>query len=132
MKSIFIPKESQCTGPIFNTGISIASSLLCFCPFIPNHAFDALPTLPAGIPITDPRYFSQMSLQELAHILRSDNETPMPMLQERHQVLTSSHFFYFSWLLLKNNLVSVTKKLASALKRIMVEHSGASSRLFNM
>lgn len=29
-----------------------------------------------------------MSVQELAHILRSDNETPIPMLQERHQVLT--------------------------------------------
>lgn len=42
-----------------------------------------------GIPITDPKYFSQMSVQELAHILRSDNETPMPMLQERHQVWTS-------------------------------------------
>uniref|UniRef100_A0A674MUJ3 Queuosine 5'-phosphate N-glycosylase/hydrolase n=2 Tax=Takifugu rubripes TaxID=31033 RepID=A0A674MUJ3_TAKRU len=41
-----------------------------------------------GIPITEPKYFSQMSVQELAHILRSDNETPMPMLEERHQVLT--------------------------------------------
>lgn len=42
-----------------------------------------------GIPITEPKYFSQMSVQELAHVLRSDNETPMPMLQERHQVWTS-------------------------------------------
>nr|XP_020458021.1 UPF0553 protein C9orf64 homolog isoform X2 [Monopterus albus] len=41
-----------------------------------------------GIPITDPKYFSQMSMEELAHVLRSDNETSMPMLQERHQVLT--------------------------------------------
>ncbi|XP_059194176.1 queuosine salvage protein isoform X2 [Centropristis striata] len=41
-----------------------------------------------GIAITDPKYFSQMSVEELAHVLRSDNETPMPMLQERHQVLT--------------------------------------------
>ncbi|KAK5871102.1 hypothetical protein PBY51_004001 [Eleginops maclovinus] len=41
-----------------------------------------------GIPITDPKYFSQMSVEELGHVLRSDNETPMPMLQERHQVLT--------------------------------------------
>ncbi|XP_026177478.1 queuosine 5'-phosphate N-glycosylase/hydrolase isoform X1 [Mastacembelus armatus] len=41
-----------------------------------------------GIPITDPKYFSQTSVEELAHILRSDNEAPMPMLQERHQVLT--------------------------------------------
>ncbi|XP_055367976.1 queuosine salvage protein isoform X2 [Betta splendens] len=41
-----------------------------------------------GIPITDPKYFSQISVDELAHVLRSDNETPMPMLQERHKVLT--------------------------------------------
>ncbi|KAK5909835.1 hypothetical protein CesoFtcFv8_003728 [Champsocephalus esox] len=41
-----------------------------------------------GIPITDPKYFSQMSMEELRQVLRSDNETPMPMLQERHQVLT--------------------------------------------
>ncbi|XP_053726136.1 queuosine salvage protein [Synchiropus splendidus] len=41
-----------------------------------------------GIPITDPEYFSQISMKELEHVLRSDNETPMPMLKERHQVLT--------------------------------------------
>ncbi|XP_053277666.1 queuosine salvage protein [Pleuronectes platessa] len=41
-----------------------------------------------GIPITDPKYFSKMSVEELGHILRSDNETPMPMLQARHKVLT--------------------------------------------
>uniref|UniRef100_A0A3B4WDU3 Queuosine 5'-phosphate N-glycosylase/hydrolase n=1 Tax=Seriola lalandi dorsalis TaxID=1841481 RepID=A0A3B4WDU3_SERLL len=41
-----------------------------------------------GIPITDPKYFSQMSVEELGQVLRSDNETPMPMLQERHKVLT--------------------------------------------
>ncbi|XP_029367213.1 queuosine 5'-phosphate N-glycosylase/hydrolase isoform X1 [Echeneis naucrates] len=43
-----------------------------------------------GIPITDPKYFSQMSVEELGHVLRSDNETPMPMLQERHKVLTEA------------------------------------------
>ncbi|XP_078141221.1 queuosine 5'-phosphate N-glycosylase/hydrolase [Centroberyx gerrardi] len=41
-----------------------------------------------GVPITDPKYFSQMSMEELGRVLRSDNATPMPMLQERHQVLT--------------------------------------------
>lgn len=41
-----------------------------------------------GVPITDPKYFSQMSVEELGRVLRSDNETPMPMLRERHQVLT--------------------------------------------
>uniref|UniRef100_A0A3P9Q210 Queuosine 5'-phosphate N-glycosylase/hydrolase n=1 Tax=Poecilia reticulata TaxID=8081 RepID=A0A3P9Q210_POERE len=41
-----------------------------------------------GVPITDPKYFSQMSVEELGKVLRSDNETAMPMVQERHQVLT--------------------------------------------
>ncbi|XP_056447598.1 queuosine salvage protein [Gadus chalcogrammus] len=41
-----------------------------------------------GVPITDPEYFSRMSLEQLRHVLRSDNTTPMPMLEERHQVLT--------------------------------------------
>lgn len=41
-----------------------------------------------GIPITDPNYFSKMSLQDLEHVLRSENATPMPMIKERHQVLT--------------------------------------------
>lgn len=40
-----------------------------------------------GVPITDPKYFSQMNVEELGRVLRSDNETPMPMLRERHQVL---------------------------------------------
>uniref|UniRef100_A0A3Q1ILQ5 Queuosine 5'-phosphate N-glycosylase/hydrolase n=2 Tax=Anabas testudineus TaxID=64144 RepID=A0A3Q1ILQ5_ANATE len=44
--------------------------------------------LEEGIPITEPKYFSQISVEELGHVLRSDNETPMPMLQERHKVLT--------------------------------------------
>uniref|UniRef100_A0A3Q2UQ55 Queuosine 5'-phosphate N-glycosylase/hydrolase n=1 Tax=Fundulus heteroclitus TaxID=8078 RepID=A0A3Q2UQ55_FUNHE len=40
------------------------------------------------VPITDPKYFSQMSVEELAQVLRSDNDIVMPMIQERHQVLT--------------------------------------------
>ncbi|XP_058245980.1 queuosine salvage protein [Hemibagrus wyckioides] len=43
-----------------------------------------------GVPITDPAYFSQMSEADLAHVLRSDNDTPMPMLKERHQALTEA------------------------------------------
>ncbi|KAL0979694.1 hypothetical protein UPYG_G00188340 [Umbra pygmaea] len=43
-----------------------------------------------GIPITDPAYFSQISVEELGHVLRSDNNTFMPMLEERHQVLTEA------------------------------------------
>ncbi|MCI4381171.1 hypothetical protein PGIGA_G00248570 [Pangasianodon gigas] len=43
-----------------------------------------------GVPITDPAYFFQMSEDDLAHVLRSDNDTPMPMLKERHQALTEA------------------------------------------
>ncbi|XP_053480342.1 queuosine salvage protein [Ictalurus furcatus] len=43
-----------------------------------------------GVPITDPAYFSQMSEADLARILQSDNDTPMPMLKERHQALTEA------------------------------------------
>lgn len=42
------------------------------------------------MPITDPAYFSQMSEADLARILRSDNDTPMPMLKERHEALTEA------------------------------------------
>ncbi|XP_062854689.1 queuosine salvage protein [Trichomycterus rosablanca] len=43
-----------------------------------------------GVPITDPSYFSQMSEADLAHVLRSDSDTPMPMLKDRHRVLTEA------------------------------------------
>lgn len=43
-----------------------------------------------GVPITSPSYFSQITEAELAHVLRSDSATPMPMLKERHRVLTEA------------------------------------------
>lgn len=49
-----------------------------------------LPPFLIGVPITDPAYFSQMSEADLARVLRSDNDTPMPMLKERHQALTEA------------------------------------------
>lgn len=42
------------------------------------------------MPITDPAYFSQMSEADLGHVLRTDSDTPMPMLKERHQALTEA------------------------------------------
>uniref|UniRef100_A0A8C6T7F0 Queuosine 5'-phosphate N-glycosylase/hydrolase n=1 Tax=Neogobius melanostomus TaxID=47308 RepID=A0A8C6T7F0_9GOBI len=44
--------------------------------------------LDEGVSITDPEFFSHISLEKLRHVLRSDNDTPMPMMEERHQVLT--------------------------------------------
>ncbi|XP_028821172.1 queuosine 5'-phosphate N-glycosylase/hydrolase [Denticeps clupeoides] len=43
-----------------------------------------------GVPITDAAYFSQMSVEDLGTVLRSDNATPMPMLPERHAALTEA------------------------------------------
>lgn len=44
--------------------------------------------LDEGVPITDPVFFSQMSVDDLGKVLRSDSGVPMPMLLERHQALT--------------------------------------------
>ncbi|XP_063050407.1 queuosine salvage protein [Engraulis encrasicolus] len=44
--------------------------------------------LDEGVPITDPDYFSKISLEDLARVLRSDTEVPMPMLAERLKALT--------------------------------------------
>lgn len=46
--------------------------------------------LDEGVPITEPQCFAHIGLEQLRHILRSDNDTPMPMIQERHQALTEA------------------------------------------
>ncbi|MGH0163652.1 UNVERIFIED_CONTAM: hypothetical protein FKN15_064609 [Acipenser sinensis] len=43
-----------------------------------------------GIPITEALYFANMTLDDLKHVLRSDNNVPMPMIKERHQALTEA------------------------------------------
>ncbi|XP_066567177.1 queuosine 5'-phosphate N-glycosylase/hydrolase [Amia ocellicauda] len=43
-----------------------------------------------GIPITHASYFANMTLDDLKHVLRSDNDIPMPMIEERHRVLTEA------------------------------------------
>ena len=64
------------------------------CISLYGHSFLLTLLSPAlGVPITEPEYFSRMSLEQLRHVLRSDNTTPMPMLEERHQVrpTTATH-----------------------------------------
>uniref|UniRef100_A0A8C4WUH7 Queuosine 5'-phosphate N-glycosylase/hydrolase n=1 Tax=Eptatretus burgeri TaxID=7764 RepID=A0A8C4WUH7_EPTBU len=46
--------------------------------------------LDEGIPITSAAYYSQMNVDELAYVLRSDSNTAIPLLQERHGALTES------------------------------------------
>ncbi|XP_018614663.1 queuosine 5'-phosphate N-glycosylase/hydrolase [Scleropages formosus] len=43
-----------------------------------------------GVPITDAAYMASVTLEELRQVLRSDNKTPMPMLEERHRVLNEA------------------------------------------
>lgn len=43
--------------------------------------------LDEGIPFTDPVYLAALTREQLVHILRSDSDTPMPLIDERLQVL---------------------------------------------
>ncbi|NXL90077.1 QSPP protein, partial [Alectura lathami] len=43
-----------------------------------------------GIPITTASYYATMTLEQVRKVFRSDTEVPMPLLEERHQVLNES------------------------------------------
>ncbi|XP_072926875.1 queuosine 5'-phosphate N-glycosylase/hydrolase isoform X1 [Hemitrygon akajei] len=43
--------------------------------------------LDEAIPITSASYFANITLQQLKYVLRSDTDTPMPMIEERLRVL---------------------------------------------
>lgn len=43
--------------------------------------------LDEGIPLTDAAFYSSVSLEEFGRIFRSDSRVPMPMLEERWQVI---------------------------------------------
>ncbi|KAM4626163.1 queuosine 5'-phosphate N-glycosylase/hydrolase isoform 1-T2 [Discoglossus pictus] len=43
--------------------------------------------LDEGIPITSASYYSTISLDQLKHVLRSDSGVPIPMIEERLQIL---------------------------------------------
>uniref|UniRef100_A0A803K086 Queuosine 5'-phosphate N-glycosylase/hydrolase n=3 Tax=Xenopus tropicalis TaxID=8364 RepID=A0A803K086_XENTR len=43
--------------------------------------------LDEGIPLTTASYYSSLTLEQLKHILRSDSETPIPMIEERLEIL---------------------------------------------
>ncbi|XP_069481966.1 queuosine 5'-phosphate N-glycosylase/hydrolase [Ambystoma mexicanum] len=79
--------------------------------------------LDEGIPFIKASYFSKMTLDELKHILRSDSDEPMPMIEERHQVLNETgtilmKVFGGSFL----NCVKKSDKSAQKLMQIVVEH----------
>ncbi|XP_026949968.1 queuosine 5'-phosphate N-glycosylase/hydrolase isoform X2 [Sagmatias obliquidens] len=46
--------------------------------------------LDEGIPITSASYYATVTLDEVRHILRSDTDVPMPLIEERHRILNET------------------------------------------
>ncbi|XP_020822586.1 queuosine 5'-phosphate N-glycosylase/hydrolase [Phascolarctos cinereus] len=46
--------------------------------------------LDEGIPLTRASYYATVTLDQLQHILRSDTDVPMPLIEERHQILNET------------------------------------------
>ena len=46
--------------------------------------------LAEGIAITDPVYYQSMTLEQFEHVFRSASSSPVPLLRERHRVLTET------------------------------------------
>ncbi|XP_066113080.1 queuosine 5'-phosphate N-glycosylase/hydrolase isoform X2 [Saccopteryx bilineata] len=78
--------------------------------------------LDEGIPITSASYYATVTLDQVRHILRSDTEVPMPLLEERHQILNETgkillDKFEGSFL----NCVRKSEKSAQRLMHLVVE-----------
>ncbi|XP_043939620.1 queuosine salvage protein [Protopterus annectens] len=79
--------------------------------------------LDEGIPITDASYYASITLEQLKHILRSDTDIHMPLIEERHAVLKETgtillNKFGGSFL----NCVKKCEKSAQKLLQIVVEN----------
>uniref|UniRef100_A0A6I8NXP2 Queuosine 5'-phosphate N-glycosylase/hydrolase n=1 Tax=Ornithorhynchus anatinus TaxID=9258 RepID=A0A6I8NXP2_ORNAN len=46
--------------------------------------------LDEGIPITSASYYASMTLDQVLHVLRSDTDVPMPLIEERHRILNET------------------------------------------
>ncbi|XP_038626021.1 queuosine salvage protein [Tachyglossus aculeatus] len=46
--------------------------------------------LDEGIPITSASYYASVTLDQVRHVLRSDTDVPMPLIQERHRILNET------------------------------------------
>ncbi|KAF1461624.1 Queuosine salvage protein, partial [Megadyptes antipodes antipodes] len=76
-----------------------------------------------GIPVTSASYFATMTLDQVRHVFRSDTEVPMPLIEERHQVLNESgtvllEKFGGSFL----TCVKMSEKSAQKLLRLVLEN----------
>nr|XP_008539326.1 PREDICTED: UPF0553 protein C9orf64 homolog isoform X2 [Equus przewalskii] len=46
--------------------------------------------LDEGIPITSASYYATVTLDQVRHVLRSDTDIPMPLIEERHRILNET------------------------------------------
>ncbi|XP_029462080.1 queuosine salvage protein [Rhinatrema bivittatum] len=79
--------------------------------------------LDEGIPITDASYYATITLDQLKHVLRSDTDVPLPLIEERLQVLREAgnillEKFGGSYL----NCVKKCEKSAQKLLQVVVEN----------
>ncbi|XP_053310493.1 queuosine salvage protein [Spea bombifrons] len=79
--------------------------------------------LDEGIPITSASYYSNITMDHLKHVLRSDSDFPIPMIEERLQILHDTgkilvETFGGSFL----NVVKMSEKSAMALMHLVVKH----------
>ncbi|OWK07127.1 hypothetical protein Celaphus_00017062, partial [Cervus elaphus hippelaphus] len=79
--------------------------------------------LDEGIPITSASYYATVTLDEVRHILRSDTDVPMPLIEERHRILNETgkillEKFGGSFL----NCVQKSDKSAQKLLHLVVEN----------
>ncbi|XP_054979667.1 queuosine salvage protein isoform X2 [Sorex araneus] len=44
----------------------------------------------SGIPITSASYYATVTLDQVRHVLRSDTDVPMPLIEERHRILNET------------------------------------------
>ncbi|EPY82404.1 kinesin family member 27 isoform 3-like protein [Camelus ferus] len=78
--------------------------------------------LDEGIPITSASYYATVTLDQVRHILRSDTDVPMPLIEERHRILNETgrillEKFEGSFL----NCVRKSEKSAQKLMHLVVE-----------
>ncbi|XP_008567276.1 PREDICTED: UPF0553 protein C9orf64 homolog, partial [Galeopterus variegatus] len=78
--------------------------------------------LDEGIPITSARYYATVTLDQVRHILRSDTDVSMPLIEERHRILNETgkillEKFGGSFL----NCVRKSEKSAQKLMHLVVE-----------
>lgn len=84
---------------------------------------NCLPSIFPGIPITTPSYYSEITLEQLQYVFRSDTDVPITMIETRLEILHQT-----GKILMKDfggsflNCVKLSKKSAVKLMQLVVEN----------